>query len=632
MRCTLPTARRVLLLCVAVAVVGPTGAHRWGTEEAILRLERINAEVAEQEKLVDALRHTVGTQSNKDPMTCSANDHACHRLRQSERRRMARKSGPVADMDEPVQFVSTLPLPSRMSALRWLPFRDTGTSGPAMNTLLVAADAKGLLHIMDKSGKTLLSVPSGHSAVTAMAVSTKHAHECTLITGGPHGEIRIHAISRPPRYALKPPLDVKGKRARRTHEWRPLVRLVSRFSLASAKPLDGLAPKHFRANLQGAKAIVSVAIVPRGVRNSYNILASDSTGRVAVHMKNGTLIASHQLESSTGIAEHAVSKTWVAVSVDKKLMVYEPRTRKLHAVSCSRFMRMREARLTDEEEDAQRFQEGDHGAKTGAPTRRKVAVDFDVNSLSIEESAAEGGGSSPHVLVGASDGRLLVIKIGFDKGVPTCNVQHDVAVAHGAEASSSPVNVLAVRGKMVAAVGSKTAASLNLYNSSKNPHRPPVLVQYVPLDTRASHPLQMHGDTAHGIALLANSKTAQLYYLDVPPQHQVADWWNLEYLLDNFRTPVRCMFAAQKYRLATIYSTLAQGLAHARALQGARMHLCALTACVSDLIPNVCQPNLQAMVIGLLIVLWFQLKRRGKSTKGGLNTLLNLAADRARGT
>jgi hypothetical protein len=50
------------------------------------------------------------------------------------------------------------------------------------------------------------------------------------------------------------------------------------------------------------------------------------------------------------------------------------------------------------------------------------------------------------------------------------------------------------------------------------------------------------------------------------------------------------------------------------------------------LIPNVCQPNLQAMVIGLLIVLWFQLKRRGKSTKGGLNTLLNLAADRARGT
>lgn len=61
--------------------------------------------------------------------------------------------------------------------------------------------------------------------------------------------------------------------------------------------------------------------------------------------------------------------------------------------------------------------------------------------------------------------------------------------------------------------------------------------------------------------------------------------------------------------------------------------MCADGVCLgSDLIPNVCQPNLQAMVIGLLIVLWFQLKRRGKSTKGGLNTLLNLAADRARGT
>ena len=60
------------------------------------------------------------------------------------------------------------------------------------------------------------------------------------------------------------------------------------------------------------------------------------------------------------------------------------------------------------------------------------------------------------------------------------------------------------------------------------------------------------------------------------------------------------------------------------------MHLCALTACVSVFIPTDCQPNLQAMVLGLLIVLWFQLKRRGKSTKGGLNTLLNLAAE-ARG-
>jgi len=41
--------------------------------------------------------------------------------------------------------------------------------------------------------------------------------------------------------------------------------------------------------------------------------------------------------------------------------------------------------------------------------------------------------------------------------------------------------------------------------------------------------------------------------------------------------------------------------------------------------------NGQAMLVGMVLVLWWQLKRRNSNSKGGLGTLLNMAADRARG-
>lgn len=37
------------------------------------------------------------------------------------------------------------------------------------------------------------------------------------------------------------------------------------------------------------------------------------------------------------------------------------------------------------------------------------------------------------------------------------------------------------------------------------------------------------------------------------------------------------------------------------------------------------------MLVGMVLVLWWQLKRRNSNSKGGLGTLLNMAADRARG-
>jgi hypothetical protein len=164
-----------------------------------------------------------------------------------------------------------------------------------------------------------------------MVVSKKHEHECTVLTAGAQGDIRVHGILRPPRYMLKPPLEMMKAGGRKILEWRPTVRFIRQIVPSTAEPLPGLGPKHFRTSLQGAKAISSLGMIPRG-RNTYNILASDESGRMSVHMKNGTLIGSLKLNATTGIQQHALSKTWSAMSVDKKLMIFESRHRVLQPV------------------------------------------------------------------------------------------------------------------------------------------------------------------------------------------------------------------------------------------------------------------------------------------------------------
>jgi hypothetical protein len=76
------------LLAVALFCVLPCAAgHRWGTEDAIARLDRLKGEVAEQEKLVAALRKAVGGEAGSQSMTCSAHDQECHRQERRDRRR-----------------------------------------------------------------------------------------------------------------------------------------------------------------------------------------------------------------------------------------------------------------------------------------------------------------------------------------------------------------------------------------------------------------------------------------------------------------------------------------------------------------------------------------------------------------
>ena len=370
--CTSGAACRHLLNCLLLTMAMVTAhAHKWGTEDAMSRLERLKGDVAEQEKLTDAIRRVVTGDKGIKMQTCSAHDTECHRQERRDRRRkviplcsrmmklpfsagcracadmstgddlfsvhcQANKDLAVAsDPEDPIRFMHKMQLPSKakVSAVHWLPFKDMQANGRVMNTLLLAADVKGQLHIMDKTGSLVLSLPSGHSgAVTAMVVSKKHEFECTVMTGGAYGDIRIHSISRPPRYTLKPPLDAKKSGGKKSIDWQPLVRLVTHFLPSTVEILAGLGPDHFRADCKGAKAIESVEFVPRG-RNSYHLLVSDAAGRVSVHMKNGTMIGSHQLEAKQKIEGHAVTKGWTALSIGKKLVIYEPRHRRLESVN-----------------------------------------------------------------------------------------------------------------------------------------------------------------------------------------------------------------------------------------------------------------------------------------------------------
>ena len=179
-------------------------------------------------------------------------------------------------------------------------------------------------------------------------------------------------------------------------------------------------------------------------------------------------------------------------------------------VTCYRLLRDDELPEPEEHDDAQDGGTASAGgarsrthtqkaSRRGAGARPKVAVNLSIESLSAESAAsAEDGGASgagARLVAGTSDGRMLVLKLVLDKGKPVCRLLHDVAVLHGggeggdaqrgSNTITAPVTVLAIKDKLVAAVSSKGAASLNVYNLSRTggrAAREPILLHYVPLD------------------------------------------------------------------------------------------------------------------------------------------------------
>jgi len=82
--------------------------------------------------------------------------------------------------------------------------------------------------------------------------------------------------------------------------------------------------------------IAHVELLPKG--RSFSILAADENGRVSVHLRNGSVVATDLLVGNNGDRELAnavaVSKTWAAIAHGDRISFYDGNSRKLTRVRC----------------------------------------------------------------------------------------------------------------------------------------------------------------------------------------------------------------------------------------------------------------------------------------------------------
>jgi len=109
-------------------------------------------------------------------------------------------------------------------------------------------------------------------------------------------------------------------------------------------------------------------------------------------------------------------------------------------VTCFRSLREEEMEEPEDgETDHDAGEDGAGGARRqrrpkrgrGAP-RPKVPLNFTIEALSAEGGADEG--AAGRLVVGTSDGRMLLLKVAFEKGKAACRQVHDVPVVHGPDA------------------------------------------------------------------------------------------------------------------------------------------------------------------------------------------------------
>lgn len=98
-------------------------------------------------------------------------------------------------------------------------------------------------------------------------------------------------------------------------------------------------------------------------------------------------------------------------------------------MTCFRFLKASEVRAQEQERSEAEDTEDVDGKRRKRQAQRpgqrpKVAMNFTVESLSVD-AASDG---MPPVVVGTSDGRMLLLKVTLEKGKPTCSMLHDVSV------------------------------------------------------------------------------------------------------------------------------------------------------------------------------------------------------------
>lgn len=295
----------------------------YALEDAEREVQELMRMVSEQERLVEGLKGdlwqpTVGTCGAHGGQECAREDEAEELASVGKRGGKKRRKKEVKPPANPAEFFRAvakfrIPKGAKATSVRWLPYPNTN-SNKKMNRLLVASDAKGSLHFFDESGTLLSSHPTGSSTVTSMSVCPRWDGEMKVFTAGSAGEARSFSVSPPPRHRL--PQEAAQRHSAMLDEqrakagfrgggpkiqpdasstWAPMVSQTANFIPSTMEMLPWDNRTKLTADMSaGPKPLKFVEWVARG-KASYNTIVGDSAGRVSVHIKNGTILASFQV-------------------------------------------------------------------------------------------------------------------------------------------------------------------------------------------------------------------------------------------------------------------------------------------------------------------------------------------------
>lgn len=195
---------------------------------------------------------------------------------------------PIAAAEDFLVTKAALPLIEPVVHVEWLVLRNprpSTSSSSASSTsqsqtptcILAAAQADGKIHLFSPSGELVFSFNTGHEQpITHMATSPTH-EEHLIATGDSGGAIRLHRVSVRQRRVSKEEKAARSNSSDKISQYlgpqlNVTVQMHKQFQLPARDDLPTL-----------------TALAIANHKSSREIVAGDSTGRISVFAKNGTL-------------------------------------------------------------------------------------------------------------------------------------------------------------------------------------------------------------------------------------------------------------------------------------------------------------------------------------------------------
>ena len=253
------------------------------------------------------------------------------------------------------------------SALKFLPIHDRSDT---KTHYLVGVDSQGKLHIATSEGRIIYSNETGHSApVTSLAVDFRLLSEIKLATGSRDGEVRIFTINSPARpgknarsrpqsneskagfgetsreagsnksdtnsqVAADAPMERGTDAAKRAGPWVPALRLTEAWYPTQMNAIRGVSHRFFTVHINGSAAeeISALDFATKG--RALNLVVGDSSGRVSMHLRNGTMTASFWTPDKGSIRCVVCFENFAALCTSEGLYFLETKERRMVATGC----------------------------------------------------------------------------------------------------------------------------------------------------------------------------------------------------------------------------------------------------------------------------------------------------------